>query len=502
MLDSLNQLGGTAVLPHKPIFGKHPLGELLRRKEDGYAWAQGVHLYSELRPVEGLQIAESDEAAQKYLRVIEEYAHAGIAAARLFGLELLELQGNVLHFHKDGNDVEEAAAAAIQFSFIFTKVLYETMAEDLGEEWNGFAICMDHGDSVIVRRGHNSSNSSTISLGPSANRPAKRLLYGKTPAGHAEIPGSWVPALLGEQCRTQWFALNLRDRDKLPILSSPENAELEAQLRHVLSSYRNQRTILASRAQPFALVEANAMIDQGHFSTTSPLRIRAYCMRADLDGFSRKVEAAFARGEEAVEAVAKGFLKILEFGDYFEKKHYGVVRLPWAGDCVSFLIPPTGALEAFRGKEWIAFIEEWQSFAANTPEGRKFQWAGIFSEVSWSIGMTYSEDGCCLVAPIAALSRTFLIGAGAPLAMAQEAQNLGQGGETLIHSTDYQAAYPIVRSLFAKVAGTEFWKGKEITLKKVKDAALNAGKSENTSKIEIVGKAATITIPTPKPYCP
>jgi hypothetical protein len=500
MLDTLTQLGGAPALLKDPVFGKYALSELLRHKGDGYAWAKGVHLYSELRPAEDLQIAQSDQAAEKYLRVIEEYTHAGIAAASLFGLELLELQGNVLHFHKDGENVEEAAIAALQFSHIFTKVLYETLAEDLGDDWRGFAICMDHGESVIVRRGK-ASNSSVVSVGPSANRPAKRLLYGKTPAGHAEIPGSWARGLLGTPCRSDWFAINLRDRDRLSILSSFENAELEGQLRVILNNYRVNRTRMANRSRPFVLVNASDLVDQGIFSTDRPLRMRAFCMRVDLDGFSAIVERAFAEGDDAVEAIAKGFIKILEFGDYFEKRHYGVVRLPWAGDCVAFLIPPTADLRSFRGKEWIAFVQEWQTFGANTPDGQEHHWAAIFSNVSWAVGITYADDGCCLVAPVSALSRKFLIGAGAPLAVAQDAEHLGNGGDTIIHSTDHKECFPIVRRLFSKVAGTEFWQTKQITLKKVRDAALEAGKSENASKIEIVEKAKTITLPPPMPYC-
>ena len=486
--------------PQQPLFARRSLNELLRVTPKGYAWARGIHLYSELRPIKGLQVAGTDKAAQKYLRMIEEYTHAGLAAANLFGLELLELQGNVLHFHKEGENIEEAAVAALQFSYIFTKVLYETLADDLGDEWLGFAICMDHGDSVIVRHG-NTSNSSAISLGPSANAPAKRLLYGKTPAGHAEIPGNWVSWLLRQSFGESWFAVNLRDRDHLPLLTVLENADLERQLRRILGEYRTNRALLASRAAPFALVEASELIDRGSFSTEQPLHMRAYCMRADLDRFSNTVRASFQQGDEAVEAVARGFGKILEFGDFFERKHYGTVRLPWAGDCVSFLIPPTGEIQAFRGKQWIGFVEEWQSFAADTPDGRKYQWATTFKDVAWSIGMTYAADGCCLVAPVAALSRRFLIGAGAPLALAHEAQNLGKGGETLIHSSDYQAAYPIVRKLFTKVPDSEFWMSKEITLKKVRDAAIDAGRSENASKIGIVEKAATITVPQPRPYC-
>jgi hypothetical protein len=79
MLDTLSQLGGAPALQKHPIFGKYALGELLRQKGDGYAWAKGVHLYSELRPVEGLEIAQTDEAARTYLRVIEEYTHSPFA---------------------------------------------------------------------------------------------------------------------------------------------------------------------------------------------------------------------------------------------------------------------------------------------------------------------------------------------------------------------------------------------------------------------------------------
>jgi pyruvoyl-dependent arginine decarboxylase (PvlArgDC) len=116
--------------------------------------------------------------------------------------------------------------------------------------------------------------------------------------------------------------------------------------------------------------------------------------------------------------------------------------------------------------------------------------------------MTYASDGLCLVAPIATESRKFLIAAGAPVALAHEAQNLGKGGEVVIHSNDYDEAYPIVRSLFKKILNTDFWQTKDITMKKVQEAAIQAGKSETASRIQIVEKAATITMPGPRPYCP
>jgi hypothetical protein len=51
-----------------------------------------------------------------------------------------------------------------------------------------------------------------------------------------------------------------------------------------------------------------------------------------------------------------------------------------------------------------------------------------------------------------------------------------------------------------KVTGSEFWLGKEITLAKLQAAAIEAGRSENASKIEFAEKASTVTIPPPRPY--
>ena len=146
----------------KPQFGARRLHELLGSGQEGYAWTRGIHLYSELRPVEGLHVAESEEAAQRFLQVVEDYTHAGIQAAVLFEIELLEVQGTVLHFHLESDLNRDAFKKAMSFSYIFTKVLYEELADEMGDEWNGFAICMDHGPAIIVRHGH-TSNSSAIS---------------------------------------------------------------------------------------------------------------------------------------------------------------------------------------------------------------------------------------------------------------------------------------------------------------------------------------------------
>lgn len=475
----------------RPKFGPRHLRDLLKLGQEGYSWTQGIHVYSELRPVERFKVAETEAASQRFLQVVEDYTHAGIQAAVLFDITLLEVQGTVLHFHLEGALDRDAFKRAMSFSYVFSKVLYEGLAEDMRAEWNGFAICMDHGPAIIVRHGQ-ASNSSAISLSDAANRPAKRLFYGRTESGHVEYPEVWHG-----QKSEGWAAINLRDRNSAPMLRDYENAEIEARLRQILQEYRQKRKGAIIAGIP--IVQVNDMVDQGGYTADHPLRVQAFCMRADLDGFSKKVKAAFQQGEEAVEAVAVGFVRIMQFGDFFEKQHLGAIRLPWAGDCATFLFPPDTNLSAFRGKNWIEIVEQWQTFASGTDEGRKQRWSKVFADVSWAIGMTYADNGHCLVAPIQALERKFLIGAGAPLTIAQDAQNTGKGEETVILSSDHQALYNPVRKLFQKIEGTDFWCGRKITMDKAAQAIVEAGKTENVQTF--ADKAATLTYPQPRPYC-
>jgi len=478
----------------KPQFGPVGLQELLGGSKEGYAWTHGIHLYSELRPVEGLQVAETEDAAQRFLQAIEDYTHAGIQAAALFEADLLEVQGTVLHFHLEGNLDQVAFKRAMAFSHIFTKVLYEELADEMDDEWNGFAICMDHGPAIIVRHGHTSS-SSAISLSEAANRPAKRLLYGRTEAGHAEYPERWHGKESGA-----WLAVNLRDRDKAPFLREVENADLEARFRQTVREYQRQRRANPAIMAGIPVVKANAMVDAGGYNADRPLRVKAFCMRADLDGFSRQVKAAFQQGQEAVEAVAQGFIRIMQFGDFFERRHPGSIRLPWAGDCATFIFPVNADLNSFRGKNWIEVVEQWQSFASATAEGKQNRWGKVFSDVSWAIGMTYEGDGNCLVAPIHTLERKFLIAAGAPLGVALNAQNSGKGDDTVIHSSDHRALYAPVRKLFQKVEGTEFWRGHRLSMDKVVQAMVEAGTSENVQTY--AEKLASVAfLPQPQPHC-
>ena len=497
---SLNDTSETWKPPESALHaGRLDLPQLLEATQPGYCWAEGTHIYCELRPTEALRVAETDAQAQRYLQIIEDYVRSGQLAASIFGVDLFEVQGSVLHFHKRGGLTPQTVIQALQFAYLFTKVLYDVMRPDLEHEWNGFAICMDHGDAVIVQHGRTSS-ASVISLGCAANAPAKRLLHGGTRAGHADVPGSWKPLLGAGPAEPAWYSINLRDREQFPFSRLLDNRTLEASLRREFLDYRHGRLLGRILGDPTA-IEANAMIDEGGYRADQPYRVQAFCMRADLDGFSRLVEDAFRRGEREVERIAKNFLKLMEFADSYERMTPGAIRLPWAGDCATFLIPPITGLGSFRGKDWIEIVERWQSFAMGTPEGTRHAWGSVFPGVSWAVGMSYAENGHCLVAPVKTNGRQYLVAAGVPLAYALKGQDFGRGGDTVVHRSDYSAFYPPVRRRFDKIRDTDYWRTSRISVERVRKAATEAGESKTPSPADHAAKWSSIQLPAPRPHC-
>src|SRR5260370_38695004 len=253
--------GGTS---NRTLFGRATLPELIQRNLSGFHQTRGFHIYCELRPTAALHFAESDSKALKYVKVIEEFVNHGVQAASPFKVLLLELQGNVLHFYKESELNLDSAIEAIQFVFLFTTTLYDELKPELGDDWQGFASCIDHGDAIII--GHNSIGcSSAVSLGPVANRPAKQLLYGKTSAGCVDVPTAWAKAL-GGTARGEWFTINLRDREQFPFVSRMENAALREQLLARVRAFRRDR----NRARIIA-------VDKAH-------RIQRSCVHAALNG--------------------------------------------------------------------------------------------------------------------------------------------------------------------------------------------------------------------------
>jgi len=452
-----------------PVFGSTTLSNLLQTSAVGFNWSEGFHIYCELRPKIALEIGEGDERALKFVQVIEEYTNHGINTAEPFRIVLLELQGTVLHFYFEESLTRDTIIKAIQFSYIFTSALYEELRSDLGSEWDGFATCIDYGPAIIVR--HESAGvASVVSLGPAANRPAKRLLYGRTPAGCVDVPGRWAKEF-GKTESGAWFTINLLNRDQFPFINQMDDVVLRRDLLDRVRRFRADQ----KRPRISSLEKAN--------------KFNGFCVQADLDGFSAVVDQAFSSGAKAVEATAIGFKQILEFGDHMRNSTPGTIGLPWAGDRAPTLVSKN---------IWFTFSMRWQGYDAGAAHGKS--WATLFKNVAWSIGGCHGRTGTNILVPIQAQGRRFLVAGGWPVATSLDAQNLGTGGDVVTHNADYANLDAPTRSLFSKITNTEFWKTKEPTPDKLKKAAVDQGKTNPRTGADYLSKIASVTIPAPRPH--
>jgi hypothetical protein len=482
-------------------FARAALSDIISKGNVGYQEAVGSHIYCELRPTNELQFAEDDKTALAYLQIINDLTHYGLLAAAPFNVVLLEAQGKVLHFFKEGPLTTTHVTEALRFDFIFTNVVYEKLKPRMGDKWNGFASCMAHGGAIIVRHGafSNPSSSSTVSLGPAANEPAKQLLSGvaRTPAGCIDVPGEWAPFLSKPKQFTKWLTIPLKDREWMSFAQSHlEDANLRRTFGDLIDRYQSGRA-------GFTRLNTLSFQQLHHpegFTVNAPYRLRAFSIKADLDGFSAIVKEAFAKGPDAIDRVAVGFGEIMEFVEYLERTISGCIKLPFAGDCGTLLVPPdaTGDFSTLKTTRWLETAIRWQNFAASDSESQKRGWPSIFKNVSWAIGAACGETTTCLLAPIEAENRRFLVGVGWPVATSLEGQNIGKGGEILVHSQDFQHLPENVKKLFAKVTGSEFWKACNLSSDKLRRAIVE-GATSCSPKSLVYGVTGT-QLPRPRPH--
>lgn len=482
--------------PFDPFATPSTLSAILQQGGQGYTPTDGFHIYTELRTTQRVQAAEDERVAARYVKSLGDYVNIGASAASIFGVTLLEAQGEVLHFFKEGARTRENLIKAIQFVYLFTRETYSQLRGELGKDWQGLASSLDGGQTVVLRHS-NYSSSSAISLAPSANRPAKRLLYGGTKARHLDIYKDSA-ALMGlRPTSSDWHEMSLI-RETLPFGEEVADAGLGEQLNEAIRNYRREARATMADRLPVADARSFAGVMP---AITTPVRLRASSVRCDLDGFSKIVENAFATG--TIANTVKMFLEILAFGDHMLRTTPGAIQLPWAGDCATTIVPDGAGNNVAAQPQWLEFSMRWQ---------RQFDsGAGELSErtvnflkhrsARWAAGGCHGDSGLAILAPITAQGRVFLIAVGWPVCMSLEAQNLGKGDEIITHGEDYTKLDGVAQSLFRQTPEhREFWKTKELTDDKLRQAAIEAGRSTKPNPSDYLTRVSTISVAAPKPY--
>jgi hypothetical protein len=406
-----------------------------------FAFSRGFHVYGDLRINLTLSAAEDDSSARRFLQIIDTYSAIAEECARSVGTEILELQGERIHALTPGETLsEEVFQRLFAFSIALTNAVYEEIAPAAGEHWGGFSMAADFGPAVLIAS--DCGGGSVVSLGNAANTPAKRL--GRTPvveAGHLALRRHVHEAIEHTLGNAEWIEVNvLQPPEKISRFSNYAlNEKLVTLAAAELGRPTSYRNIIVAKA---AYVD-----DPSRFSVAEPFRVQGHCLRADLDGFTNQVEAAFKSGPEAVKRLVKRFHDIMGYArDYARSLNRPVIEMPWAGDCATIILMPRDTETYHDTSRYLpvtAAVKWHDQEAAETTD--RIAWRKLLESAMWALGVAGGNDeegsnGVMLIANVRSSRRAFRVAVGwAPRRSNDGYQASGvRAGDTVIHNVDYQ----------------------------------------------------------------
>ncbi|MBK8477263.1 MAG: hypothetical protein IPL39_13480 [Opitutaceae bacterium] len=435
----------------------------------------GYHIYGELKLAKKLSASENKEDAERCLRAIAAMTVLGEQCIKSEGGELFEAQGEIIHFFlpaETQNDRE--TSRVLRFATAFSHRVYEVVRGIAGDGWGGFAMAADFGLTIVLT----TTSQSIISLGTPANRPAKRLAEG-VPSGTISI---WDGA--------RWREHNVLDRSALNEEDRATGLNYESLANRIVSDLQRQ---------DFSVRYLNAVTEETPLpsSTNPPVAVYAHIVRADLDGFSKRVDSAFTAddGGVSITRLVVEFRAVVESAErilrsFKDNNHW---QLPWAGDCLNAIILP---------KSGERFADSQSTLPANFGAHwhDSFRKSGI--SAGWTIGvaggdtgLSQADCGHVLVASIPTSERDFPIAVGWGVEMALRAQETkgSRAEDTVIPAEDYRQLADILKELFSAAPDKRFYRAGGLTPSKVRDLAV---KSLAVPVPTTVGSS----IPSPRPY--
>jgi len=292
-----------------------------------YAFIKGWHFYAYLDIP--LCREQSDKASDEVLisKLFHYYSRAAKRICAVFGdaSELLEHQGSLLHFHLKLEPTDIARVRA--FGHLLATFVHDDVMPSGARTQLRFSMAAEWGVCCIVRVPSASGEGaaySRVSLGPCANNPAKLLLGG------------------GGLCS---WALAYRNSDK--VKWTVESCDADDVSRRLISEARSKTAhVPGAKIVNEAFAEDSLeIVPDTTYSTAE--HTPGYVFRADLDGFTGKVQKAFADGrEQDAERLAVSFIKLMEEVAAWQAGkpgNDGIITCPWAGDCCTMIVCPRNA---------------------------------------------------------------------------------------------------------------------------------------------------------------
>lgn len=451
----------------------------------------GFHLYVDITLNLALSAAEEDAAAQKYLDILQEYAAIASRAVDVTRARLLEVQGERLHFLVEANGTADSAAAKqlLTLAYSVVNVAYERLEPMAGSHWAGCKAAAFFGPALVLLS--EVGGGSVVSLGRAANEPAKRLsMVDGVTAAHLAVPANMLPSYFGSEASTQWMEINLRTPSEglLRFVENEKRASMADQ-----AFYRGiaKAKLASANADFFTSLSSNKRL--------TPVKVQGFCLKADLDGFSKQVEEAFSKGQPGLIALVNRFREILRLPEEFAKSiNARTIILPWAGDCATVLVlPNVGESFSFaRSRLPATAALTWHELPAKTR-----QFSQSMGASKWTLGLAAGDDkegneGRMLFVELSAQGHFYRVAAGWSVRRADDGYQAPglRGDDTVITDRDHIHLTETNKRAFNELT-SRFRRATLPALQKARDEAVS-----NATPHIVTSSSLGLGLPAPRPY--
>lgn len=281
------------------------------------------HVYVHLDIQRECEYPRNSRDALRYLKSVAKVASTLEAVAREFDGLVLEVQGSTIHVGLLG---ELAPTQSIDSFADSAHTALDKISPRLSEIVLGWRFTADAGKTLLVPGLGVHQDLSFVSLGNAANRPAKHLYRQLSISESNRQLKRYYLAKRSEQTG-DWLHRPLRKVELGRTLQEGVKWASETAASAQLAQLADDGQIITAMAVPIAPPGSS-----GAPSAERPECFFGWVMRADLDGFTKRVEECHDHDTELLDLGEK-FLAIMDEARKFvaEHKEY-MVQLPWAGD--------------------------------------------------------------------------------------------------------------------------------------------------------------------------
>lgn len=377
-----------------------------RQDKDSLSLYPGVltHVYVRLDMKDRYECATTTADALSYLRAVAKAATICETIAQSAGGFVLEVQGSTIHIGLVDHEQSPDAVA------VFGSAIHTAFSSGIGPVYSavtGWRITADTGKTLVIPGRGVHGDLSYVSLGNSANRPAKHL--------YAQL------SLPEDKRQLKKYYIGVRVPATGKWMHQPLTQVVdEERTKHykIAASTRMEEPTIRAAVSLGGVHEVTAMAvplqspgGSGAPTAQNPNVFFGWVMRADLDGFTQRVEDCHDN-EQALLDLGKKFIGIMDTAAAFVDTHNEyMVQLPWSGDNFTAAVVFDGKskYDAARAKR---LLEQTLDFDDELKASTHFSGFNGWGFGVCGADISRNASGNVFIGSVEFDGRRFLVGAG------------------------------------------------------------------------------------------